>query len=221
MISYTTEIVLDISGNSQAEVIAKQDDNNTRFLSARFVDDSSSISLSDVSSAECRILRPDGLMVTQEATLDTKDGTVSLFLSEKALAAAGRGYGDIRLLGSNGECLSATRFVLTVLPSAVSNNKLSTESVFENYSKEVATLKNSLNGMTITKISKEDYDALESPDENTIYYVVDDSGKITQYLGSTELSNGKASTAGLMVLITSGVATAKTGTYETVTNTEG
>lgn len=220
MISYTTNIVLDISGKAQAEVIAKQDDNNTRFISARFVDgSSSSISLSDVSSAECRILRPDGLMVTQEATLSGSG--VSLFLSEKALAAAGRGYGDIRLLGSNGECLSATRFVLTVLPSAVSNSKLSTESVFENYSKEVATLKSRLNGMSIQRIAKDAYDALTSPSETTIYYVVDDSGKITQYLGSTELSSGKASTAGLMLLLVSGVATAKTGTYETVTNTEG
>ena len=45
-------------------------------------------------------------------------------------------------------------------------------------------------GMILEKISKADFDALTEKDPNTIYYVYDDQGKITQYVGEAELSGG-------------------------------
>lgn len=172
---YTTKIVLDISGNSQAEVVAKQDDNNSRLIAASFIDETmATFSLSNATSAECRILRPDGKMVTEEVVLDYGNNQALITLSRHALGVAGRGYGDVRLLGTNDSCLSATRFILTVLPSAVSNDQLSGESVFENYLREVTELKNSLNGLSFMKISQSDYDALESPDSNTVYIITGD-----------------------------------------------
>lgn len=45
-------------------------------------------------------------------------------------------------------------------------------------------------GMVLLKISKADFDELETKDPNTIYYVYDESGKVTQYVGDSELSSG-------------------------------
>lgn len=49
---------------------------------------------------------------------------------------------------------------------------------------------NKFGGMVIEKISKEDFDALTTKDPDKIYFVYDDQGKITQYIGDTELSSG-------------------------------
>lgn len=47
-----------------------------------------------------------------------------------------------------------------------------------------------LGGLSFCKISKDDYDALTTKDENTIYYVYDETGKIVQYFGTVEMTNG-------------------------------
>ncbi|MBQ8922346.1 MAG: hypothetical protein IJ060_09335 [Oscillospiraceae bacterium] len=44
----------------------------------------------------------------------------------------------------------------------------------------------------IRRMSKEEYDVLV-PSEDTLYFVTDDKGHITQYIGSTELSSGQGS----------------------------
>ena len=45
-------------------------------------------------------------------------------------------------------------------------------------------------GMIIEKISKADFDDLTEKDPNTIYYVYDDAGNVTQYVGDAALSGG-------------------------------
>lgn len=47
-----------------------------------------------------------------------------------------------------------------------------------------------LNGLSFIKMSKEDYEALPSYDSDTIYYVYDEKGKITQYMGDVDISGG-------------------------------
>lgn len=47
-----------------------------------------------------------------------------------------------------------------------------------------------LNGLSFIKMSKDDYDALTTYDANTVYYVYDDNGNITQYMGDAQLSSG-------------------------------
>lgn len=48
-----------------------------------------------------------------------------------------------------------------------------------------------LSDISIKKITKEEYDSI-TPDENTIYYVID-GGKIVQYIGDVKLGTGSQS----------------------------
>ena len=59
---------------------------------------------------------------------------------------------------------------------------------------------NKFGGMVLLKISKADFDELETKDPDTIYYVYDDSGKVTQYVGDSELSRGGAVITGVPVV---------------------
>lgn len=47
-----------------------------------------------------------------------------------------------------------------------------------------------LNGLSFIKMTKDAYDALTTYDPNTVYYVYDDNGNITQYMGDAQLSSG-------------------------------
>lgn len=66
-------------------------------------------------------------------------------------------------------------------------------------------------GMVLLKISKADFDELETKDPDTIYYVYDESGKVTQYVGDSELSSGGAVT-GIPVVSMSGIVLPISGT---------
>ena len=48
-----------------------------------------------------------------------------------------------------------------------------------------------MGGLSMLKITKEDFEALETKDPNTIYYVTDE-GTITQYMGETKLQSGSS-----------------------------
>lgn len=64
-------------------------------------------------------------------------------------------------------------------------------------------LENRLNGLSFVKMSEADYAALATHDANTVYYVYDAKGDITQYMGDIALTSGRA-TAGTMTALTSG-----------------
>ena len=66
-------------------------------------------------------------------------------------------------------------------------------------------------GMVLLKISNADFDELETKDPDTIYYVYDESGKVTQYVGDSELSSGGAVT-GIPVVSMSGIVLPISGT---------
>lgn len=55
-------------------------------------------------------------------------------------------------------------------------------------------------GMVLLKISKADFDELTVKDPDTIYYVYDDSGKVTQYVGDSELSSGSIISGGVIAV---------------------
>lgn len=61
-------------------------------------------------------------------------------------------------------------------------------------------------GLNYVKISQTAFDALAEKDENTVYYVYDSSGGISQYIGGSVLSFGSG------VHVSSGVSTLSTGT---------
>lgn len=201
MITHYTDITLDLDTQvPRAEVWAKQDDTGTRAVRATFQDNGATVSLSSVSSAELRVLRPDGAMVVAAATISSNKVTATF--PETALEVGGRGYGDIRLLDGSGNCISAARFLLHISPAAVSNDQVS-QSDFS------ALLAEYLGGMKLRKLTKSDYDALAQKDSNTLYTVTDGS-KVTLYLGETELKSGSV-TAGIASIAAVGTSESAQG----------
>lgn len=167
MITHYTDIVLDLDTEvPRTEVWAKQDDVGSRTVRATFTDGGSAVTLSSVSSAELRVLRPDGAMVVSAATIS--NNTVIAAFPENALAVGGRGYGDIRLLDSSDNCISAARFVLNIEPAAVSNEQVSQTSDF------TALLDEYLGGVKLRKLTESAYASLTTKDDNTLYIVVPD-----------------------------------------------
>ena len=75
----------------------------------------------------------------------------------------------------------------------------------------VQALENRMGSITLRQMTQEAYDALPTKDNSTIYYVYDGNGKITQYMGDVELSNGK-STVGTFAALTEGTTISNTGT---------
>lgn len=202
MITHYTDITLDLDTQvPRAEVWAKQDDTGTRAVRATFQDNGATVSLSSVSSAELRVLRPDGAMAVAAATISSNKVTATF--PETALEVGGRGYGDIRLLDGSGNCISAARFILNIEPAAVSNQQVAQSSDF------TALLNEYLGGMKLRKLTKSDYDALATKDSNTLYTVTDGS-KVTQYLGETELKSGSV-TAGIASIAAVGTSESAQG----------
>jgi len=59
---------------------------------------------------------------------------------------------------------------------------------FDFYTKdEINTI---LGGMNFKKLSQEEFDAIINKDPDTVYYVYDDNGNITQYIGNAALGGG-------------------------------
>lgn len=54
-----------------------------------------------------------------------------------------------------------------------------------------------LGGLSFAKISKADYESLETKDPDTVYYVYDENGKITQYVGEAKMSSGGVANSGI------------------------
>lgn len=167
MITHYSDITLDLDTKvPRVEVWAKQDDTGTRVVRATFLNSGASVSLASVDSAELRVLRPDGAMITSEATISSN--TVTAALPENALSVGGRGYGDIRLLDSNMNCISAARFVLHIEPAAVSNEAVSQTSDF------TALLNEYMGGLHFMALTESEYAALDPKDPDTLYIVIDD-----------------------------------------------
>ena len=167
MITHYTDIMLDLDTKvPRAEVWAKQDDVGSRTIRATFQNSGASVTLSSVNSAELRVLRPDGGMVTAEATINSN--TVVATLPENALSVGGRGYGDIRLLDSNMNCISAARFVLHIEPAAVSNETVSQTSDF------TALLNEYMGGLHFAALTESEYAVLDPKDSDTLYIVIPD-----------------------------------------------
>lgn len=168
MITHYSDIVLDLdTKNPRVEVWTKQDDTGTRGVIATFANNGAAVTLASVSSAELRVLRPDGAMVISDAAISSN--TVTATFPENALAVGGRGYGDIRLLDSSGNCISAARFILNIEPAAVSNQQVAQSSDF------TALLNEYLGGLRIhPPVTASQYAAIDPKDPGTLYIVLPD-----------------------------------------------
>lgn len=117
MIKISTVVELDLSCTApRVRINAKQGDGGTRQIVARFTNGSGVISdLSTVTSAEFKVLRPDGVTVKAAAALS--DGSATATLTAEMLAVAGRAFGDMVLYG-DGESISAARFDINIMAAA-------------------------------------------------------------------------------------------------------
>ena len=117
MIKISTVVELDLSCTApRARINAKQGDGGTRQIVARFTNGNGVISdISTVTSAELKVLRPDGVTVKAAAALS--DGSATATLTTEMLAVAGRAFGDMVLYG-DGESISAARFDVNIMAAA-------------------------------------------------------------------------------------------------------
>lgn len=107
---------------------------------------------------------------------------------------------------------------IQVLKSIDTENAQSIVSIVTNLLQTSVTktqLETRINGLSFIKMTKADYEALTTVDPNTIYYVYDENGNITQYMGDAEMSSGK-STVGTVTALTEGTSISNTGiaTYQ-------
>lgn len=67
-------------------------------------------------------------------------------------------------------------------------------------------LTTALGGLSLKKISREDYDGIDEKSETTVYFVVEDSGSVKLYLGEVEIAKGSGgSLAGGSTVMSDGV----------------
>lgn len=68
-------------------------------------------------------------------------------------------------------------------------------------------------GIKSVKCTAAEYTAM-TPDPNTVYYAVDDNGKVTQYLGAAKLTSGSTPTAASV--LTTAAPLGETGHFESM-----
>lgn len=97
--------------NKHQWVDAKQFDNKARSLIITLLDNGEQFVPEKGTVVMFRALKPDGKSVEYEATIN-EDGTITVELSEQALAVKGVVKADISLVGSDGSRLSTASFFL-------------------------------------------------------------------------------------------------------------
>lgn len=112
MTSNMKSLSLDIGVlNKHQWVDAKQFDNKARRLIITLLDNGEQFVPEKGTVVMFRALKPDGKSVEYEATIN-EDGTITVELSEQALAVKGVVKADISLVGSDGSRLSTASFFL-------------------------------------------------------------------------------------------------------------
>lgn len=66
-------------------------------------------------------------------------------------------------------------------------------------------LDNALGGFGFSKCTQEEYDAMETHGEKTLYFVSNEKGEITMYIGDVELKSGQGSPTGNVIMSPSAV----------------
>lgn len=183
--SYTEEITLDLACRENAVVVrAKQNDNITRMIDVTLFDSrDGSYWYQPNGTAEIRVQRPDGVLVTAECLkmhLGDEGEEVThygAYLTSDMLAAAGRARADIRVMRETGkegaqktEMISAG-FVLEVIPSARGL-------IGSGYVSDTVNIK---------KLTAAEYAKIPHS-TNTLYIVTEQDGSVKQYLGDVEIS---------------------------------
>lgn len=140
MPKYTKSIVLDVNAvNKHQYVDAKQLDDNSRFLKVKLLANGEPVTIGAGTTAMFRAVKPDKRSVCYEAQINS-DGTVTVELTQQALACKGVVEADVSLVGSDGTTLSTASFFLQVQGAPLGNN-IASESeilVFQQLADEAA-----------------------------------------------------------------------------------
>lgn len=135
---------------------------------------------------QLKIISGDGELITPnlKGQTPTLEGTVTI-------------NGNQNIAGIK-NFVNNTRFGngITVIGNAtVDGNKIITEPEFDELADDVVGINSALGSLNFKKYTQAEYEALTTPDANTIYYVTDtDNENFTIYLGSLELSGGGGGT---------------------------
>lgn len=122
MPQYTKSIVLDVNAvNKHQYIDAKQLDDNSRFLKVTLLANGEPVAIETGTTAMFRAVKPDKRSVCYEAQING-DGTVTVELSQQALACKGVVEADVSLVGSDGAVLSTASFFLQVQGAPLGNN---------------------------------------------------------------------------------------------------
>jgi hypothetical protein len=104
-------------------VVAKQNDCNSRFLKATFVDNGVKIDISPASTVTINANRPDGKTGSYKGVIND-DATVTVPLSSDILAIEGYVDCDISTMDENNEKLTSTKFQIYVEKAANSSDDI-------------------------------------------------------------------------------------------------
>ena len=112
--------------------------------------------------------------------------------------------------------LSSIESRLTAQGQSISLLQRDLTTMNQNYGRWIAELSSRLGDMSLSLLTAAEYEALAVKNPSTLYTVVDeDSGKVTQYLGETELKSG-STTIGIGTPAAKGVTTATAGVGQIV-----
>lgn len=122
MPQYTKSIVLDVNAvNKHQYIDAKQLDDNSRFLKVTLLANGKPVAIETGTTAMFRAVKPDKRSVCYEAQINS-DGTVTVELTQQALACKGVAEADVSLVGSDGTVLSTASFFLQVQGAPLGND---------------------------------------------------------------------------------------------------
>ena len=218
----TIEITADIScRHAPPHIFSKQGDIDARFIRVRFFSCGSDGEelVGQAVRSEIRVKKPDGKLTVNGGE---KDGGCFVFpLTEQSLNVSGEAQIDFVLYGENGETLSCVPANLTIIARPVGDEDIVSTNEYTAFCEQVDDLDSSLSAfrsqyasqmaafasqlskyqerlggvtgaVSFKRLSQADYDALGEYDAATVYYAVDENGKVTQYLGAAKLSTGSA-----------------------------
>ena len=134
--TYTQTLTLDVANKGGTKFIrAKQSDSN-HYVKITMMADGSQIRPGSGDTAYFRCLKPDGHSCYDVATINS-DGTVTVRLTEQALAVAGQVFADVSIL-NEGNVLSTVSFTIMVDPRPLSSDVSPSHDEYEALTEAIA-----------------------------------------------------------------------------------
>jgi hypothetical protein len=133
-----TNITLEMSGDTKMYMVsAKQGDKATRYIVAKLVNNGVEYTIPTGSRVVVNIKKPDGKRVYN--TCSYTDSTVTVGLTNQALAAAGTAYADIEIRTSDDtQVISSVSFTVEIEPSMRSETAIMSSNEFTDLENRIA-----------------------------------------------------------------------------------